>query len=46
MVLGCGLGVFCFGVDLGDDNVGLVGKVGSNILPDWCKGLAVCEVLE
>ena len=46
MVFGSGLRVFRFSVNLSDNNIKLVSEVGSNILPDWRKGLAVCEVLE
>jgi len=43
--LRCGLRVVSFGVNLGDENVGLVGKIGGNSLPNRCKGFAVCTVL-
>lgn len=42
MVLGSGFGVFGFGVDLCDEDIGLVGEVMGNSLPDRGERLAVC----
>ena len=35
LVLGCGLCVLRFGVNLCDDDIRLVDKVESNLLPNW-----------
>lgn len=41
MLLSEGLGVLSFGVDLGDDNVGLEGEVVGEGFPGRSEGLAV-----
>jgi hypothetical protein len=44
-LLGCeGLGVLGFGVDLGDQDAGLVDEVVGEGLPDGCESLAVCNL--
>jgi len=44
-LLGCeGLGVLGFGVDLGNQNAGLVDEVVGEGLPDGCESLAVCNL--
>jgi hypothetical protein len=41
LLLGCSLRILGFSVNLGNDNVGLVGKVFGDSFPDWCEVLAV-----
>lgn len=44
-LLGCeSLGVLGFGVDLGDQNAGLIDEVVGEGLPDGCESLAVCNL--
>ena len=38
-----GFGVGSFAVDLGDEDVGLGGEIGGQLLPDGGEGLAVCS---
>jgi hypothetical protein len=45
LLLGESLCVLGFGVDLGDQDVGLVDEVVGESLPDGGKGLAVCRLL-
>lgn len=41
LLLGDGLAVGCFSINLGNDNVGFVGEIGSKALPNRSQGLAV-----
>lgn len=41
LLLGRSLGVLSFGINLGNEDAGLVTEVVGDLLPDWCEALAI-----